>query len=111
MIAEIVAAGHEIACHGSRHVQLDKLSPQQFRADLRENLRALQDAGATAIHGFRVPTFSLTAKTAWAHEVLAELGFTYSSSILPARNPLYGWPEFGSKAKEVCKGFWVSSPA
>ena len=106
LIAEIAAAGHEIACHGNRHLQLDKLSPPQFRADLRENLRALQDAGATAIHGFRAPTFSLTQKTAWAHEVLAELGFTYSSSVLPARNPLYGWPDFGSKAKEVSKGFW-----
>jgi polysaccharide deacetylase family protein (PEP-CTERM system associated) len=106
LIAEIAAAGHEIACHGNRHLQLDKLSPQQFRADLQENLRALQDAGGTAIHGFRAPTFSLTQKTAWAHDVLAELGFTYSSSVLPARNPLYGWPEFGSRAKEARKGFW-----
>ena len=106
LIAEIAAAGHEIACHGNKHLQLDKLSPTQFHDDLRENLRALQDAGRTAIHGFRAPTFSLTAKTAWAHEVLAELGFTYSSSVLPARNPLYGWPEFGSRAKKVCNGFW-----
>lgn len=106
LIAEITAAGHEIACHGNKHLQLDKLSPQSFRNDLRDNVLALQDAGGKAIHGFRAPTFSLTEKTAWAHDVLAELGFTYSSSVLPARNPLYGWPEFGAKAKELYKGFW-----
>lgn len=106
LIADIAAAGHEIACHGNKHMQLDKLSPQSFRDDLRENILALQDAGGKAVSGFRAPTFSLTAKTAWAHDVLAELGFTYSSSVLPARNPLYGWPEFGREAREMRKGFW-----
>ena len=28
----------------------------------------------------------------WATDVLAELGFRYSSSVLPARSPLYGYP-------------------
>lgn len=106
LIAEIAAAGHEIACHGDKHLQLDKLSPQRFKEDLRNNMLALQDAGGKAVHGFRAPTFSLTAKTAWAHDVLAEQGFIYSSSVLPARNPLYGWPEFGRAAREMRKGFW-----
>lgn len=106
LIAEIAAAGHEIACHGDKHLQLDKLSPQRFKEDLRNNVLALQDAGGKAVHGFRAPTFSLTEKTAWAHDVLAEEGFIYSSSVLPARNPLYGWPEFGRAAREMRKGFW-----
>jgi polysaccharide deacetylase family protein (PEP-CTERM system associated) len=106
LIAAIADAGHEIACHGNKHLQLDKLSPQSFRNDLRENLLALHDACGQAIKGFRAPTFSLTKKTAWAHEVLAEMGFAYSSSVLPAKNPLYGWTEFGKAAREVYKGFW-----
>jgi hypothetical protein len=28
----------------------------------------------------------------WAFEVLAELGFTYDSSIFPIRHPNYGMP-------------------
>jgi polysaccharide deacetylase family protein (PEP-CTERM system associated) len=106
LIGEIVAAGHEVACHGDLHIQLDKLSPRQFRADLQRNLTALEDAGAQGIEGFRAPTFSLTAKTAWAHEVLADLGFTYSSSVLPAGNPLYGWPEFGKAGRRMGGGLW-----
>jgi hypothetical protein len=29
------------------------------------------------------------------------LGINYSSSVLPAKNPLFGWPEFGSDARRV----------
>jgi len=106
LIEEIVAAGHELACHGDMHLQLDKLKPQSFREDLQKNLAALKSAGAKDVHGFRAPTFSLTEKTAWAHEVLADLGFTYSSSVLPAKNLLYGWPEFGRDARKMDNGLW-----
>ncbi|EKD37781.1 MAG: Polysaccharide deacetylase [uncultured bacterium] len=106
LIREIVAAGHELACHGDMHLQLDKLSPQQFREDMEANLLALREAGGTGIYGFRAPTFSLTERTAWAHEILADLGFTYSSSVLPAKSPLYGWPTFGQDARKVTKTLW-----
>ncbi len=106
LIGEIVEAGHELACHGDVHLQLDKLTPQEFRADILRNLAALENAGGKGVAGFRAPTFSLTARTAWAHGVLADLGFTYSSSVLPASNPLYGWPEFGKGARQVAGGLW-----
>lgn len=106
LIAEIAAAGHELACHGNVHLQLDRLTPTRFRDDLADNLAALQAAGGREVKGFRAPTFSLTERTAWAHEILAEMGFTYSSSVLPARNLLYGWPAFGEKARRVKAGLW-----
>ena len=106
LIGEIVAEGHELACHGDMHLQLDKLTPKDFRKDLEENLLALRSAGADEIKGFRAPTFSLTEKTSWAHEILADLGFSYSSSILPAKNPLYGWPTFGQDGCKVTERLW-----
>lgn len=106
LIGEIIEAGHELACHGDVHAQLDKLNPQKFREDLQRNVAALREAGGREIRGFRAPTFSLTEQTSWAHEVLADLGFTYSSSVLPAKSPLYGWPAFGENAREVQKGLW-----
>ena len=42
--------------------------------------------------GFRAPTFSLVPESRWAVDVLADIGFTYSSSVLPARSPLFGDP-------------------
>ncbi len=106
LIGEIQDCGHELACHGDTHVQLDKLSPAAFKADLQANLSALYNAGAATIKGFRAPTFSLTKQTEWAFTILAELGFSYSSSVLPAKNPLYGWPEFGSAIRKTTAGVW-----
>jgi polysaccharide deacetylase family protein (PEP-CTERM system associated) len=106
LISEILAEGHELACHGDIHLQLDKMTPQEFRVDMQRNLTALENAGGKGIKGFRAPTFSLTARTPWAHEILADLGFTYSSSVLPAANPLYGWPEFGREARRMAGGIW-----
>jgi polysaccharide deacetylase family protein (PEP-CTERM system associated) len=106
LIKKIKDKGHEIACHGDMHIQLDKLSIAVFREDLKRNIQSLMDLGAENIIGFRAPTFSLTAETAWAYDVLSEAGIKYSSSVLPARNPLYGWPEFGFDPKLVNDTLW-----
>jgi polysaccharide deacetylase family protein (PEP-CTERM system associated) len=99
LIRRIAAAGHEIACHSDRHIPLDAQSPASFRDDVERNLEALLAAGASDVRGYRAPCFSLTKQTAWAYAILAELGFTYSSSVLPAQNPLYGWPGFGRRPR------------
>lgn len=101
LIKKIVDAGHEIGCHTYDHKPIDKQTPKEFKTDLEKNILALQKAGAKDIQGFRAPIFSLTKKTAWAYNVLAELGFQYSSSVLPAKNPLYGWDSFGFKLKQI----------
>jgi polysaccharide deacetylase family protein (PEP-CTERM system associated) len=105
LIREILDEGHELGCHTSRHVPLDRMTPAEFRTDLESNVDALRRAGAKDVQGFRAPIFSLVEKTAWAYGVLKELGFAYSSSVLPAKNPFYGWPEFGPAPKRV-DGIW-----
>ena len=105
LIREILGEGHEIGCHTSRHVPLDRRTPAEFRDDLAANIDALRRAGAKDVRGFRAPIFSLTAATAWAYPVLRELGFSYSSSVLPAKNPFYGWPGFGPEPR-LMEGSW-----
>lgn len=106
LIKEIASAGHEIACHSNRHITLNKQSAGEFRKDISQNLDSLYKAGASDIKGFRAPVFSLTGQTNWAHDVLHELGFIYSSSVLPAKNPLFGWPEFGPAPKKLSSGLY-----
>ena len=96
LVRRIAEGGHEIGCHSDLHMRLEKLGPEAFREDCLRALAALRAAGADRVRGYRAPCFSLTAATAWAHPILAELGFTYSSSVLPARNPISGWPGFGT---------------
>ena len=100
-VRRIADAGHELACHSDAHVPLDRQDKARFRDDLLRNLDSLRAAGADGIDGSRSPCFSLTAKTQWAYEGLAELGFLYSSSVLPARSPLYGWEGFGPSPRLV----------
>jgi len=100
-VRRIAQLGHEIGCHSDRHIPLDRQDRVRFRDDLLANLEALQAAGAKAVKGYRAPCFSLTAQTRWAYSVLAELGFDYSSSVLPARSPLYGWAGFGAEPRLV----------
>lgn len=101
LVRAIAAEGHEIGCHSDAHVPLDRQSRAAFRDDLMRNLEALDAVGVGPIRGYRAPCFSLTERTRWAYEVLAELGFVYSSSVVPARNPLYGWRGFGRAARRI----------
>jgi polysaccharide deacetylase family protein (PEP-CTERM system associated) len=97
LIRKILACGHEIACHSHSHRHLTQMSPEEFKADLERNLEALAQAGASSVVGFRAPTFSLVKSSSWAYSVLAQLGFKYSSSVLPSPNPLFGWGGFGGE--------------
>ena len=73
------------------------MTPGVFRDDLERNRDAiLAAAPAAAVTGFRAPVLSMVPATQWAYDVLGGLGFAYSSSVLAARNPLYGWPGFGA---------------
>lgn len=104
LIREIVEEGHEIACHTTNHSPLDFLTEEEFKVDMEKNISLLLKAGANDIKGFRAPIFSLTEKTKWAYSILKQLGISYSSSVLPAKNPLYGWEDFGSKPRPTDYG-------
>ncbi len=101
LIKSIEDEGHEIGCHSYRHHTIDTLSPEEFKIDTEKNLEALQKAGIKNIYGYRAPVFSIIEKTAWVYPILKSMGFTYSSSVLPAANPLFGWPEFGKIPRQV----------
>jgi polysaccharide deacetylase family protein (PEP-CTERM system associated) len=93
LIRHIAERGHEIACHSLEHRLVYSMSPADFREDTRRAVCLLEDAGGTAVRGYRAPSFSITAKSLWAFEILAELGFTYDSSVFPVRHINYGMPE------------------
>ncbi|TVV76126.1 XrtA system polysaccharide deacetylase [Sphingomonas solaris] len=93
LIRRIVDAGHEIASHGWDHARVFSLTPDQFRADLARAKAAIEDAGGVGVTGYRAPSFSIDTRTPWAHEILADEGYAYSSSVAPVKHDHYGWPE------------------
>jgi peptidoglycan-N-acetylglucosamine deacetylase len=92
LIRDLAGAGHEIALHGLRHVTLGDTGPAKLRDELVRGRALLEDLTGRAVTGFRAPIFSLTPATSWATEDIQAAGFAYSSSVLPAGNPLHGWP-------------------
>lgn len=106
LVKMIVDSGHEIACHSSTHMPVTSQSKEEFRNDVSRNLESLYNAGAKEVIGYRAPTYSITPKTPWAFDVLSELGISYSSSVLPAKNPLYGWEGFGETPRKMNSDFW-----
>lgn len=92
LLAELVDAGHEVGLHGFEHRPLAELGADEFAAQLDRGVRAIERATGQRPAGFRAPQFSLTPATLWAPQVLSDAGFRYSSSVLPNRNPLHGFP-------------------
>jgi polysaccharide deacetylase family protein (PEP-CTERM system associated) len=90
MIRRLVDEGHEVASHGYSHQMLNRLDPERFRSELEDSRKILEDIAGTAVIGFRAPTFSITHRTAWALDVLAEAGYRYDSSVFPIRHDRYG---------------------
>jgi polysaccharide deacetylase family protein (PEP-CTERM system associated) len=85
-------AGHEVASHSWDHRRVHRLTPEEFREDVRRGTGAIEDVTGAAVAGYRAPTFSVTRETAWAIDVLAELGLRYDSSVYPVRHDRYGVP-------------------
>ncbi|WP_373476156.1 XrtA system polysaccharide deacetylase [Sphingorhabdus sp.] len=93
LIRRIVDAGHEIASHGYGHDRVFNFTPGQFADDLERSRKLIEDAAGVAVTGYRAPSFSIDQRTPWAHEILAEQGYTYSSSVAPIKHDHYGWAE------------------
>jgi len=93
LVRQIAEAGHEVASHGWDHRRVFTMTPAEFRADLQRSQIAIEDACGQSPRGYRAPSFSIDPRTPWAHSVLAEEGYDYSSSVAPLRHDHYGWPE------------------
>ena len=91
LIRRIVGEGHEIASHGWDHARVFNMDAAAFRSDVERARRAIEDAAGVSPTGYRAPSFSIDARTPWAHEILAELGYAYSSSVAPIAHDHYGW--------------------
>lgn len=91
LMRRITDLGHEIAVHGLQHTPIDLLGPERFHTQTVRAKEILEDLTGQQITGFRAPQFSVIPETAWAIDTLVELGFTYSSSVLPVATLMYGW--------------------
>ncbi|MDX1589798.1 MAG: DUF3473 domain-containing protein [Oleiphilaceae bacterium] len=92
LIRRIADAGHEIACHGFSHQLVYRQTPAVFREETRRAKSLLEDQTQQPVNGYRAASYSITAASRWALDILVEEGFTWDSSIFPIRHDRYGMP-------------------
>ncbi len=92
LVKTIHAQGHEIASHGYSHQLIYKQDPKVFREETAKSKQILEDLAQVSVTGYRAASYSITRKSLWALDTLAELGFTWDSSIFPTRHDNYGIP-------------------
>jgi polysaccharide deacetylase family protein (PEP-CTERM system associated) len=102
LIRDIHRAGHELGSHSWDHRRLHVMSPETLREDVRRTKDTLEQLTGERVVGYRAPTFSVVRQTAWAIDVLGELGIEYDSSIFPVPHDRYGVPDAPRVPFRVC---------
>ena len=92
LVEDIRARGHEVACHGYSHQLIYNQSPHVFREETLRSKHLLEDIVQLPVRGYRAASYSITQRSSWALDILAEAGFDYDSSIFPVRHDRYGIP-------------------
>ncbi len=92
MVRQIAKGGHELGVHGYKHLRVNNLTREQFRAEVEPAKKLIEDLTGQNMLGYRAAAFSVNLKMTWVFEVLAELGFKYDSSIYPIKSRRYGDP-------------------
>ena len=92
VVRDIVAEGHEMASHGWSHARVWSQTQAEFLEDVSSTRKLLEDVSGQAVTGYRAPSFSINSQTLWAHDVLQQAGYRYSSSIYPVAHDHYGLP-------------------
>ena len=101
LVKRVAACDHEIGVHGYNHFTLNKLRPEEAFNEVSRAKKRIEDITGKEVIGHRAPAFSLTKDTRWMFEILAEAGFYYDSSVLPANTGAFNWPDFEIKIVEV----------
>lgn len=79
VIQEIAKAGHEIACHSNHHKLVYEMGDEEFRDDIINAKKILEDICGKEILGYRAPCFSMDNKKL---DILYECGFKYDASLI-----------------------------
>jgi polysaccharide deacetylase family protein (PEP-CTERM system associated) len=111
VVRRIAAAGHEVASHGMQHVRVRNQTPEEFRADAAAAKKLLEDVSGQPVRGYRAASWSIDGRTPWAHRILAETGYEYSSSLFPIAHDHYGVPDAPTRPFHIDSAGILEIPA
>jgi len=101
VVYDIHNAGHEVGIHGYNHLKYDQIDYQTAYNEIHDTKKLIEDTISSEVKGHRAPAFSINKNTFWVLDILADAGFLYDSSIVPAKGPSYGYPGFNQEISEI----------
>lgn len=96
-----IAEQYQIGCHTMNHQLVWQQTPEEFKADVEEGVKMLEDITGKKVECFRAPGFSIRESEAWAFEILADLGIKYDCSVFPAAHAHGGMPSYPKAAPGI----------
>lgn len=110
LVKEIVKSKNKIASHGMTHRLVYQIGRKEFRREIQDSRKLLEDISGERVTGYRAPSWSINESSLWALDILQEEGFLYDSSIFPVRNFLYGIDHFPPYPHQIGK-LWEIPPS
>jgi len=80
LIRLIAKHGHEVACHGNFHDDINGMTPKEVLKSLQKAKEKLSDVSQTEVKGFRAPRFSVDKYDFERLEAISRV-FKYDSSL------------------------------
>lgn len=90
LVKEVANAGHELGSHGYSHEKVYNQTPVEFRHEIRQTKNIIEQLTGKEVTTHRSPFFSITSKSLWALNILAEEGYKIDCSISPIKTWRYG---------------------
>ncbi len=93
-IVKKIAAKYQIGCHTMNHQLVWQQTQKEFKTDVENGVKMLEDITGKKVECFRAPGFSIRESEGWAYEILADLGIKYDCSVFPAVHAHGGLPSY-----------------
>lgn len=111
LVRAVVGAGHRIGCLGGSRSFVHETPPAVLRQRVSDARKLLEDLIGARVLSFRTPLLSISRETTFVLDMLAELGFTIDSSLLPTWSRRRGIPGFSDrirKARRRTGSLWLA---
>lgn len=103
-VVKRISERYQIGSHTMNHQLVWQQTPSQFKSDVEDSVKRLEDISGKKVRCFRAPGFSIRESESWAFDILAELGIEYDCSVFPAHHSHGGMPNYPGKGPAfVCK--------
>ncbi len=100
-IVKRIAERFEVGSHTMNHQPVWQQTPEEFRKDVEESIKRLEDITGKKVIRFRAPGFSIRETEGWAYGILNELGITTDCSVFPAVHAHGGMPSYPTNGPAV----------